>query len=501
MNFSELLENELNLSMTENGALGYKTTGKALVDFNFNVASYRNPRKQNDIILDFVKAWAENPEYALKYLFYMRDVREGLGERDTFRIIMHALAPKLDNRVFGWIMEYGRADDLFVFFDTCLEYEMLQFVEAQLTEDIANCMNGKSVSLLAKWMPSINTSSIKTRELATRFIKAYKITPKDYRKTLAKLRSYIDVIEKKLCKNDWDKVNYNTVPSNANLKYKNAFLKHDNERRREYLGSLVRGDKNVKINSSVLYPHDIVAKYMRQGMEYYMSKSPSKDYDETLEQLWKNLPNYVQDAQNIMVVRDGSGSMYCGVDSNSHVQPADIANALSIYFSERCSGPFKDKFITFSHNPQFVNLSKNENLHDKLEELFRYNDCTNTNIEAVFDLILRIAKDNRLKQEEIPTLLIISDMEFDVCSERSDKRLFDVIAKRYTEAGYELPKLVFWNVSSRTNTIPITQNDRGVILVSGFSTTIAKMVLSNKTDPYEALVDVLMSDRYKQVTL
>ena len=497
MNFLELLEKETNVKETENGALGYKTTDNALVDFNFNIASYRNPRRYKDIIPDFVKAWAENDEIALKYLFYMRDVREGLGERNTFRVILKELAPKLDVRVFDWIMEYGRADDLFVFFDTCLEKEMLEFVQNQLTNDMINCTNEKPCSLLAKWMPSINTSSKETRKLAEKFIKAYGLEPKTYRKTLAKLRNYIDVLEKKLCANKWNEVDYNTVPSNANLKYKDAFLKHDTERRKEYLSSLAKGDKDVKINSSVLYPHDIVAKYTLANDWYDKSL---KDYDEALEQMWKNLPNYVNDAQNVMVVRDGSGSMYSPI-GNTNLEAIDVADALSIYFSERCSYPYKDKFITFSHSPEFVNLSKNQNLHDKLRELHRYNDCSNTDVKAVFDLVLKVAKEHNLEQKDIPTLLIISDMEFDGAVDHASKRLFEVIAQKYNEAGYQLPKCVFWNVNSRTGTIPLTQNDRGVILVSGFSTTIAKMVLSNKTDPYEALLEQLMSKRYEKITL
>lgn len=496
MNFLELLEEEMNVKETENGALGYKTTDNALVDFNFNIASYRNPRRYKDIIPDFVKAWAENDEIALKYLFYMRDVREGLGERNTFRVILKELAPKLDARVFDWIMEYGRADDMFVFFDTCLEYDMLKFVENKLAEDIYNCLEHKPCSLLAKWMPSINTSSKETKELANRFIKAYKINQKDYRKTLSKLRAYIDVLEKKLCKNKWNEVDYNTVPSNANLKYKDAFLKHDAERRKEYLNSLAKGEDGAKINSSVLYPHDVVAKYSRAGIW----DKELLDYDEALEQMWKNLPNYVKDAQNIMVVRDGSGSMYSTI-GNTSIQAIDVADALSIYFSERCSGPYKDKFITFSHTPQFVDLSKNQNLHDKLGELKRYNEVANTNVKAVFDLVLKVAIENNLKQEDIPTLLIISDMEFDGAVEYASTRLFEVIAQKYNEAGYQLPKCVFWNVNSRTGAIPLTQNDRGVILVSGFSATISKMVLSNKLDPYEALLEQLLTNRYKQITL
>ena len=193
--FIECLENELNVSTTENGAQGYKTTKSALVDFNFKIPSYRNKSNKTNLILDFKQAYNENPELGIKYLFYLRDVRGGLGERDSFRTLLKEMSSIFDERVFDWILEYGRADDLFVFFDTPLEDKMLTFVEQTLYHDTINQLESEPATLLAKWMPSINSSSKKTRELAKRFIKAFNITQKEYRKTLAKLRTYINIVE------------------------------------------------------------------------------------------------------------------------------------------------------------------------------------------------------------------------------------------------------------------------------------------------------------------
>ena len=513
MNFIEALEKVTNNSITENGAEGYKTTGKALVDFNFKLPSYRNANK-DDTTLDFAKVWGENKELAIKYLFYMRDVRQGVGERNTFKVCLKALAEtgELDNRVFNWIEEYGRLDDLFVFFDTPLEDSMIEWVHIRLGQDVANMLAKKPCSLLAKWMPSINTSSKETKALAQRFIdglskKLGAITAKDYRKTLAKLREYIKVLEKTLCQGDWSTIDYSAISSNANLKYSNAFMRHNPEKRKEYLESLKKGE--TKINASVLFPHDIVHKYIdSEGWSTQLH-----EYDEALEQMWKALPDYVEGQSNVMVVRDGSGSMTNSISTNTNVSALNVADALSIYFSERSSGPYKNKFITFSEHPRFVDLSKLGTLRDKLKELRKHDECQNTNIEAVFDLILDLAIKNKLKQEEIPSLLIISDMEFDSCvTDNSDgwetisdnakgKKLFETINERYNQAGYQLPRVTFWNVNSRTNTIPLTENKLGVGLVSGFSTAIAKMVLSNELDPYKALVKELNSKRYSQVSL
>lgn len=486
--FIDNLKDTLNVSTTENGALGYATTGKALVDFNFKVASMRNWPEET-IKREFKKVWYENKELALKYLFYVRDVREGLGERRLFREAITEIIDNLDSRVFDWIMKFGRADDLLVFLGTKLEKDLIDYIQVQLEKDMQGVKDNKPISLLSKWLPSINTSSTETREKAKQLCKSLHITETKYRKMLSKLRKYIDVIERKLCANEWDKVNYETVPSNANLKYKDALLKHDEDRRKKYLESLEKGE--AKINGSVLFPHDIVAKYVKDRV---LKK------DEALEALWKSLPNYVDGNSNTLVVRDGSGSMTW---SDNNVRPLDVATALAIYFSERCEGQFKDNFITFSSKPQLVSFTGYETLRDKLIECSKYNDCSNTNLEATFDLVLDVAVKNHLKQEEIPNLLIISDMEFDssYSDRRSEDKLFTIIANKFDKAGYQLPKLIFWNVASITNTIPLTQNKNGVILVSGFSPAITKMVLSEELDPYKALVKELMKDRYKEVTL
>lgn len=490
--FIDNLKDALNISTTENGALGYETTGKSLVDFNFKVASMRN-WPEEDIKREFKKVWYENKELALKYLFYVRDIREGLGERRLFRETFKEIADnkEIKNNVslLKLIPEFGRWDDLvsLLWINNDLTLNIVNIIRDQIISDIDGCLNERPISLMTKWLPSINTSSLKTRENAQKLIKELKVSASTYRKTLSKLRKYIDVLERKLCANEWDKVNYETVPSNANLKYKDAFLRHDEDRRRKYLESLEKGE--TKINSSVLFPHDIVGKYNLENK------------DQTLEALWKSLPNYIDGNANTLVVRDGSGSMTWG---NTNIKPIDVATALAIYFSEKCEGQFKDNFITFSSKPKLISLKNYETLRDKLSECYNYNDCSNTNLEATFDLVLNVAIKNHLKQEEIPNLLIISDMEFDdsySLPKYSEDKLFTTIADKFNKAGYKLPKLIFWNVASRTNTIPLTQNENGVVLVSGFSPAITKMVLSEELDPYKAIVKELMSDRYKEITL
>lgn len=504
----QTLNNEYNVSITENGAVGFRTTGKELLDLNFTVASLRK-MSDEEVAKRFMKAFCENKMLAMRWLFYARDARQGIGERRLFRVVMKHLVesnPEMVIPVINLIPEYGRYDDLWCLLDNEESAKVVyQIVDKQLKEDWDNMSADKPISLTAKWMPSINASSEKTKGYGKKLCKALHMSEREYRKALSKLRKYLDVVEVKMSNKDWSEIKYEAVPSRANLIYNNAFLRNDEARRREYLGKLEKGE--TKINASTLFPHDIVHKYtIRYGWKYSINQK-----DATIEALWKALPDTVNGCGNTIVVADGSGSMTTQVDRSSSVTALEVANALAIYFAEHSSGQFKDKYITFSERPQIVDFSNATSLHDKLQIALAHDECANTNIEKVFDLILDTAIKNRMRQEDLPqNILIISDMEFDSCATCGDNRLswafkkpsqklFDVIAKKYANAGYSIPRLVFWNVNSRTGTIPVKENELGVALVSGFSVNIAKMVLSNKLDPYECLLETLNSERYAPI--
>lgn len=511
MNFmnaiNNTLNNEMNVSVTENGAVGYRTTTKALLDLNFAVASLRS-MSDAEVADRFKEAFCEDKILAMKWLFYARDVRQGLGERRLFRVVLADLVqsnPEMVVPLIDLIPEYGRFDDLWCLLDNPKSARRVyQIVDAQLRQDKENMAVGKSVSLLAKWMPSINASSAKTKEYGKKLCKALRMSERAYRQLLSKLRKHTDVVEVKMSAKNWSEIKYEAVPSRANLIYNGAFLRNDEDRRREYLGRLEKGE--TKINASTLFPHDVVHKYTNDS--YWGNRL--KEKDATIEALWKALPDTVNGCGNTIVVADGSGSMTTTVDNKSSVTALEVANALAIYFAERSSGQFKDKYITFSERPQIVDFSNCGSLHAKLQKALCHNEVANTNIEAVFDLILTTAVNNHMHQEDMPeNILIVSDMEFDSCATCGDRyrqyytrpttRLFDVIAKRYADAGYNLPRLVFWNVNSRTGTIPVKENDLGVALVSGFSVNIVKMVMSGKTDPFECMLETLNSERYAPI--
>jgi len=499
----ETLNEDYNVSITENGAVGYRHSGKALLDINFAVSSMRNMNDQK-IIDKFIDAFYEDKMLAVKWLFYARDAREGIGERRLFRVCMKYLANEhrdIARAVIELIPFYGRFDDMCILLDTDLKNDVIEAIKNQLDEDMKNMNANKPVSLLAKWLPSTNASSKETKRLAKIIYTGLGITERQYRKMLSKLRAYLKVVEVSMSKKEWNAIDYAAVPSRANLIYNNAFLRNDEERRRAYLESLQKGE--TKINAGVLFPHDIVHRYCTNGW-YRSVKSTT---DATLEELWKALPDYVKGAGNTIVVADGSGSMTSTIGGTT-VSALSVANALAIYFAERSSGQFKNNYITFSHSPQLVDFSKANTLREKIAIALRHNEVADTNIEAVFNLILQTAINKNMTQDELPqNILILSDMEFNGCvtcgsgryRNRPDKKLFKVIAERYAEHGYKLPRLVFWNLMSRTGTIPVKENDLGVALVSGFSPAVVKMVLSNSTDPFECLLEQINSERYDAV--
>ena len=512
--FETALKNTLNdeCACTENGACGFKTAGNPLLDINFKVSSLRS-MSETQIEKLFSDAFYFNPLLITKWLFMLRDVRSGLGERRSFRICFNWLAktrPELVKKLIPLVGEYGRFDDLLCLFGSSLEADVIDYIDNKWSDDIEAMKESKPVSLLAKWLPSINTSSAKSVAMARKIASALNLSEKQYRKTLAKLRAYLKVIEVKMSAKQWSEIDYEAVPSKANCKYNSAFLRNDETRRRAFLAKLDKGE--VKINASACFPSDIVHLYTKSSGSYW---ARNIKVDSALEAMWKALPE-VKINGNLICCCDGSGSMETCVDRKSSVTALEVCNALGIYCSEHLTGPFKDKYITFSGRPQYVDMSKAKTLAEKLNIAYKHNECANTNIEAVMDLILDTAVRNNLKQEDIPDLCILSDMEFDSAIDFGDRysywnlpskysasknALFEKIRQKWENAGYKLVRIIFWNIASRTGTVPLQQNENGIVLCSGYSQSQFKMIQSNKTDPYEVLVEALNVERYLPIEI
>ncbi|MGN0547224.1 MAG: DUF2828 family protein [Acutalibacteraceae bacterium] len=319
-------------------------------------------------------------------------------------------------------------------------------------------------------------------------VKTLGTTDKEYRKTLSMLRAKIKIIENNLREKDYS-FDYSKQPSKALFKYREAFKRNDGKRYNEYLQKVAGGE--TKMNTATLMPYELIRPYFSPG--YYNDAVE----DESIETAWNNLEDFTN-GENALAVIDGSGSMY-GYYGANRVAPITVAMSLGIYFSERNKGAFADHFITFSENPQLVEI-KGKSLYEKVRYCETFNEVANTNIQKVFELILNAAVKNNIPQSELPaTLYFITDMEFDYCTEDSSLTNFEYAKKIFEENGYKLPRVVFWNVESRNMHQPVMQNEQGVALVSGCTPAIFSMVADGSLSPYKMMMDIIGSERYKKI--
>ena len=494
-----------NLTMTANGAIAYKTSGSKLVDINFAIGELRSA-DDSEVIKKFRDAFEENPEFALKWLFWLRDVREGSGERKAFRTILvdlskNGLSKFVDNMV-PYLGFYGRYDDMWELLDTPSKNAVLRFTAKQLKEDLANRKAGKPISLLAKWSPSWATSSKVSKQRARIIAKYLKWNGSQYAHSMTVLRKYIDIVEKKMSSNNWQAIDYEKVPSKAAKLYSKSFMRHDQERYTAYLEGLKTG--KAKVNASVLNPCEIVHKVYESISRY----GRDKDTLTLMEAMWKNLPDRVQGEGDTICVLDTSGSMRSSVDSKSSMKCNEVAESLAIYFAERCSEVFQNKIITFSHSPKYMNLTGCDSLEKKIKYIQKYSEIADTNIEGTFDLLLNTAIKGHLTQDELPKrVLILSDQGFNsACEQTPNKTLFQTINQKWNDAGYEMPTLIFWNIlgSGRwgygSKAIPVSYNeDFPCLLVSGYNTASLNMVLKGQESPLDGILSVINTERYEPI--
>lgn len=484
------LKKEANKTTTENGANTYISTGSDCLDMFAAIGALRQA-EEGRILTYFDKAWAEDRDTAMKILFYARDVRGGLGERRIFRIILKHLSVKNPQSVIKnleHLAEYGRYDDLLVLIETPCEQPFISYIKSQLEKDLQAIEeeNG-NVSLLAKWLPSVNASSQETKDIAKKIAKMLGMRESHYRHTLSALRAKIDIIENYLREMDYH-FDYEKQPSRAMYCYRKAFIRNDMDRYQRFITKASKGEAHI--NTGTLYPYDIIAPLVTDFRISNITRLELQAMDAT----WNALPDYTN-AKNSLVVIDGSGSMYWNVSPS----PAAVALSLGIYFAERNKGRFQNHFITFSEHPRLVEI-KGRDIAEKVTYCSKFNEVANTNIQAVFDLILNTAKKHHLGQEEMPErLYIISDMEFDACVVKGNKTNFEEAKKKFRKNGYSLPEIVFWNVASRTHQNPVRMNEQGVSLVSGCSPRLFEMVSSGKASPYEQMRTILESERYQKV--
>jgi len=476
-----------NLTTTENGAAAYSSTLNACLDA-FGRLGAMQDSSEDAILSVFWDAFNEDPYIAMHILFYMRDVRGGQGIRRPFRIILTSLAEKKPNYVIRNLIvipEFGRYDDYLCLLDTQLGEMVAKSLHARFRSDLSHYISGQydQISLLAKWLPSINTSSAQTRRYARMLCKYWNISIPQYRRDLSKLRAILDVVEKKMSDKQWDKIKYDNVPSIASLKYAHAFYRHDKDRYKSFL------EKDAAINANAIYPKDIVKKAQSDELNAAVA-----------DIMWKNLPNYFGDTEDTAI---------CMVDTSASMwgTPYDVALSLGLYCADKCHGPYHGKFITFASIPQLKSFGDGT-----LAQKIRGIDCINagsTNIEAAFDLILNAALNENLDPKDMPSkLYIISDMQFDRATGSRSGSLMQSIKEKFELNGYEMPTLVYWNVSGRYSDgiFQATYGDIDCVICSGYSPSLFKSICDStftinseekpKLDPITVMYNTVCADRY-----
>lgn len=488
-----------NVTLTENGAVAYKSTGDSLVDLFGSIGSLRGADYAR-ITKKFADAYAEDPLLATKMAFYARNVRGGLGERHTFRVILKYMAqthPQTVLNNLSNIPHFGRWDDLYTLVDTDLEDAVWAMIKAQFILDAKNMSAGKPISIMAKWLKSTNTSSSKSVRLGRKTAHALGLTEKNYRKALSAMRKYIDVVEQKMSANDWENIDFEGVPSRAMAIYRDAFKRHGMNLFKEYIEKVEKGEATIK--AATLYPYDIFEKMGFTGGGWG-GNFKFNHYDQVLEAQWKALPNYVGDGANFLVMADTSGSMMG--------RPMCTSVGLATYFAERNHGAFKDMFMTFSSRPSFVTL-KGDTLYDKVKNVPSIVD--NTNLEAAFDLVLKTAIQGNVPAEDMPkAIIVISDGEIDSYMGQGYYSgymnrawgFLDAMRAKFRKHGYQMPNVVMWNVESRHDTYLATTDFLGVQFASGQSPSVFKSLIANMgKSAYDAMVETLSDPMYDCVTL
>lgn len=489
---------------TENGCAAYKSTLSACLDLFFNGCTCRrDPATVERLTLD---AYKEDKLTCLRLLFYIRDIRGGQGERDVFRTAMKEIikfAPGDVKHLMKLVPEFGRWDDLVALYgvDRHIDAEIGSVIWEQVDKDLTALREDRpyDISLMWKWLPSENASSKSTVALAKKIRKEiFGCNPKAYRKQLSKMRKILKIVERDISAKEYKNINYSNLPSKAAQKYKQAFIRNDCVRYSEYIEKLTNavrnGTNDAKINTAALYPYDIIRPLVNAACSY-----AEIDIDENelkvLDATWKSQKDYFSgnaSHENWLAVADVSGSMTC-----AKMLPMCASVSLALYTAEHNTGVFADKFITFSARPELVEIDKNWTIQQKVKNIMSSDWGMNTNLEAVFELILSAARRYNVHPKDMPNhLLIISDMQFDECTQGT---ALNTIRQKYALNGYELPKVVFWNVAGNYKAnVPAMKNDNGVILFSGYKPGMFEQMV-NGTTPLEFMVSVVNSERYSVI--
>lgn len=491
--FAEAIREESTVTCTENGDKTYSTTRSACLDL-FALGGSLRTRSEEDILDLWKNAVREDQVLAFKILFYIRSVREGYGERRTFRIIWDSLDTLAKFFFYDLVPQIGRWDDLE---DTILKFpNVAGYVRGLLKGQYLLALAGEPIDdLLAKWLPcgrGNKTAKIRTKKMA----KALCMSEKEYRSVVTTVRRSIGLVEQKMAKNQWKEIDYGKLPSLAGKKYRKAFCRHDEEGYNAFIQEVLAGKKTM--NASVLSPVEVIHEVSHGSFE-------------SCQAMWNSLPDFINQSTNSLAMVDVSGSMLCRIGKDSSMTAVEAAIAMGLYLAEHNKGVFKDQLISFSSRPTFFSLEDIQGLAKRYLKVKSIGG-TSTNLRLAMKAICDLGKKNNVPQEEMPEVLyIFTDGEFDrglVDDCESFSSTYEDTKSMFREAGYQTPVIVFWNLNGRLNHLPVQKSEIGTVLLSGYSPRMFSLAMSREFYPADVMNNALkefsfseeIEDRVKQLT-
>jgi hypothetical protein len=516
-----------NLAPGENGSLEYKTTSNGLVDLFFKLVRNFPEDEMKQMIQAILSGPLDGNNIADLFvlLFQTRDARGGKGEKKLFYVFFIELFkkfPRTINSLLGEIRTYGyfkdfmnleefiqsiQDNDSIEFNKLYGEYNyllglMIQIYADQLRKDEISLNSAPTgevpeLSLAAKFAPREGKKFNKFyKKLVKILFPDSKSANKDYRELVVKLTKALEIPEVLMCANRWDEINFSRVPSLCLNRHRKAFLNEilngtdlrhpDDEKRNTCRTNLLKASAKGKVCGKVLQPHELT-KQLR-------TSNPSQEEIQVYDAQWKKIIEGVRETMSAFIGNEmKSGAINLGklvplvdVSSSMSGTPMEVAIALGIMVSELADPAFRDRFITFHETPSWVNLSDCKTIYDKVLKTSKAPWGTSTNFQAAFELILRVCVENRLQPEDIPDLIVFSDMQFNE-ADRKGVTMHQYMTQRFSEEGmkvsgkpWSLPKIIYWNLRGNTRGLPVEANTPNVQMLSGFSPSLLKLLLDGE---------------------
>ena len=526
-------------STTENGRPSLPSTGEARVDAFFKLVRGLT-RKQTELYMTAILAQADvtGDVQTLVDAFvlwaFTRDVRSGKGEKELSYWMLASLAcsyPETVQGMFELIPEYGSWRDVVALLELeCLSEvhsnALVGMMAAQLTKDAGS----EKPSLAGKWAPrpkSTNNAFAKKRVAkliaAAMFPDEEHPLPK-YRQWLSALNRRLLTTEVLMCGQQWASIKPGAVPSKCLMRYRAAFMnksldKSGNPKKMrletdrvtctanfmEYAKAAIEDPSKAQMHGRVVQPHEFVSQYMKKN---------SRDDDIIIEAQWKDMRQRLAEEFPMLGMMvplvDVSGSMHVPTRT-----PLEVAVALGILISEIA---LLHRFITFSEDPSWHCLDPTSSLREKVQSCMNAKWGMSTDLQKAIDMMLQACKEGNVPASEVGELILVvlSDMQFDAAcpGKKPWQTQYQAMVESFEQAGYTMPKIVFWNLRAATRDFPVDSSTPGVDMVSGFSPNMLKLFMAGRLDdaqngvrtdqslsvtPYETVRKALDDRRYHAV--